>query len=432
MTSSLTFSLRPSDKKDRPFCTKISGTKITYYKLGKTISYFGTLTISAGPHNYFNKSLLINICFQVSFSCQHVKRRNDAFATWLSFTKVFMEQALLDRKQMNISSFVIWSPILHRDGSLNRDRFLIGTYGNDIFQDVVISTLFSPLPKDPSLVVINSQLYHFMASRPSAMPVVTIPIVNFGIEIQVIRCSLLTLDYVRDLLVVMGVPTTEIIDITYEDSSIIIYCLSIHAASFIMEMYLSYVIQPAEWSLMLRSKCKLRTLEEQRYIPISDLPPTGEYPGLVFPPDVSFNVITPVSLSSPKEAKSEEQKKEQTKVVSYGPSIAPILISKRPTPTCEGLPTAQKVSTAALMTMSSLSITDSTRGTKRNSRDMESQTWMDILAVGSLTDAQIELLISTLRLHVITSPSLLHQLEDLIATSVSIGQSMEIDGDLKS
>jgi hypothetical protein len=338
-----------------------------------------------------------------------------------------MEQALLESKQMHISSFVIWSPILHKNGTINRDRFLIGTYGDDIFQDVVISTLFDPLPKDQSLVVINSQLYHFMASRPIVMPVVAIPVIHFGIEIQVIRCSSLTLDYVRDLLVRMGVPTSEIIDITYEGSSIIIYCLSIHAASCIMEMYHSYVIQPAEWSLMLRSTCELRTIEEQRFIPISDLPPTGEYPGLVYMPEVSFNMITPVSLISPRVAKPKDQKMEQPKSVSYGPSIAPIIITKRPTPTCEGVATALKVSTAALMTMS-LS-TDSTRGTKRNSRDMESQTWMDILAAGCLTDKQIELLISTLRPHVLTSPSLLLQLEDLISTSACIRQSMEVDGE---
>jgi hypothetical protein len=79
----------------------------------------------------------------------------------------------------------------------------------------------------------------------------------------------------------------------------------------------------------------------------------------------------------------------------------------------------------------SLSLHDQTRGKKRNSGDMESQSWSDILVCNSLSDYQIELLISIIRAHVTKSASLSSQLA-IIVPPVCNDSSMELDGDLKS
>jgi hypothetical protein len=115
---------------------------------------------------------------------------------------------------------------------------------------------------------------------------------------------------------------------------------------------------------------------------------------------------------------------------SYGPTVAAIIISPRSTPSV----TVQKPlpdSSSTVMTMSALSLKDS-RGTKRSSRDMEIQVWLDILGAVTISDAQIELLITTTRNHLPNSPPLYRHLRDIIFASESMDQTMEVDGDLKS
>jgi hypothetical protein len=340
-----------------------------------------------------------------------------------------MEKELLDSKQMHVSSSVLWAPVYHKNGSMTRDRFFIGTYGTDLFSDVVISALFGSSPVDPSNLVVNSQLYHFMAARPIIMPSATFPDVNFGIELQVMRCSTLTIDYFRDLLVVMGVPLDEISDITYESDSIIIYCLNIHAAAYIMKVHSKYVLQPAEWSIMLRSKCSLKTNADSKYTPSTTSLLTGVYPGVVFAPIIFHNVITQVSLSS---NRSRAQKLELKMDQSSVPSVVPIIISARPTLTSSGVQEMTSLSPDKSLTISSLTLNDKSRGKKRNSGDMESQSWMDILVCNNLSDYQIELIISMVRAHVPNSPSLFSQLEYIISPTVLLDHPMELDGDLKS
>jgi hypothetical protein len=431
MTRTLIFSLRPSSgKQDRPFCTMIPGTEFTHTQFGKHMSYSRTMAVSPGPANFFKKVQGFNICFQVSLSPNHTIRRNDAFAMWTSFTNFYMEPYIKESTQMHVSSAVLFAPMLNKDGSLRQDRFIIGTYGLDSYEDVVISTLFGSPPLDPSLIVINSQLFHYMVARPIIMTTITLPNVNFGIELQIIRCSSITLDYVRDLLLLMGVPVFELMDITFEGNSIIIYCRSIHSASYIMERYASYIIHPSEWMFRLRTKCKLRTSEEITYTPLSDLPPQGDYPGPVFSPIIEHNVISPVSLTLPPLVQSQESIKEVKKDRPYGPTVAAVMISPRSTPNV----TVQKPlpdSSSTVMTMSALSLKDS-RGTKRSSRDMEIQVWLDILGAVTISDAQIELLITTIRNHLPNSPSLYRHLREIISASESMDQSMEVDGDLKS
>jgi hypothetical protein len=339
-----------------------------------------------------------------------------------------MEKELLDSKLMHVSSSVLWAPVYHKNGSMTRDRLLIGTYGTDLFSDVVISALFGSSPVDPSNLVVNSQLYHFMAARPISMPPAIFPDVNFGIELQVMRCSTLTIDYFRDLLVVMGVPLDEIIDITYESDSIIIYCLNIHAAAYIMKVHSKYVLQPAEWSIMLRTKCSLKTNADSKYTPSTTSLLTGVYPGVVYAPLIYHNVINKVSLSNRSLAPKLELKMDQ----SSGPSVVPIIISARPTLISSGLQEMTSLSPAKLLTISALTLNDQSRGKKRNSGDMESQSWMDILVCNNLSDYQIELIISMVRAHVPNSPTLFSQLEYIISPTVLLDQSMELDGDLKS
>jgi hypothetical protein len=341
-----------------------------------------------------------------------------------------MEPYIKESTQMHVSSTVLFAPLLNKDGSLKHDRFIIGTYGLESYEDIVISTLFGSPPMDPSMIVINSQLFNYIVARPVNLTSFTLPNINFGIEIQIIRCSSITLDYVRDLLLLMGVPVAEIMDITFELNSIIIYCRSIHSASYIMDRYASYIIHPSEWMFRLRTKCKLRTSEEITYTPLSDLPPQGDYPGPVFSPIIEHNVIVPVSLTLPPLVQSHESIKEVKKDRPYGPTVAAIMISPRSTPNV----TVQKPlpdSSSTVMTMSALSLKDS-RGTKRSSRDMEIQVWLDILGADTISDAQIELLITTIRNHLPNSPPLYRHLRDIIIASESMDQTMEVDGDFKS
>jgi hypothetical protein len=429
MTRTLTFSLRPSlDKQDRPFCSMIPGTEFSHIQSGKQKSYFRTMAVSPGPFNFFKKVQGFNICFQVSLPPTHTIRRNDAFAMWTSFTNFYMDPYIKESTQMNVSSTVLFAPLLNKDGSFRHDRFIIGTYGLDSYEDVVISTLFGSSPLDPSMIVINSQIYHYMVARPITLTSITYPQVNFGIEIQIIRCSSITLDYVRDLLLLMGVPVSELLDITFEGNSIIIYCRSIHSASYIMERYASYIIHPSEWMFRLRTTCKLRTSEDITYTSLSDLPPLGDYPGPIFSPIIEHNVISPVSLTLPPLAQSQDPKKEVKKDRPYGPTVASIIISPRLTTNVTQIPLPVS---SSVMTMSALSLKDS-RGTKRSSRDMEIQIWLDILGADIISDAQIELLINTIRNQLPNSPSLYRHIRDIVFASESMNQTMEVEGDDKS
>jgi hypothetical protein len=63
---------------------------------------------------------------------------------------------------------------------------------------------------------------------------------------------------------------------------------------------------------------------------------------------------------------------------------------------------------------------------------MEIQIWLDILGAVIISDAQIELLITTIRNQLPNSPSLYRHIRDIVFASESMDQTMEVEGDDKS
>jgi hypothetical protein len=334
-------------------------------------------------------------------------------------------------------------PELSTEGIILQDRFVVGTYSADQYHDVVTAIVFESDPAENSFIIINGSLVRFYSQYKIDQPSPNFPVPKFNVEVHILRGSTLPLDYVRDLVIHMGVPVGELMDVVLEDTVISIICSTTTAAAILIRR--GPLFSPGGmvgWRMIPKDPMVLPAVAEI-FNPTGPTPVLSDYPGSIFDVRVTRAIIRPLSQAKRMVGAAPPSKETVPPMVpppppKLGPQFKAITFLPRP-PVGESLgvlaSSTQNVSILSPIpqppSMVSLSLHDQTRGKKRNSGDMESQSWSDILVCNSLSDYQIELLISIIRTHVTISASLSSQLS-IIVSPVCNDSSMEVDGDLKS
>jgi hypothetical protein len=107
---------------------------------------------------------------------------------------------------------VLWVPVVSKEGIILEDKLVIGTYSEDQYQDVVKGIVFDNDPVENSYLLFNGTMVRYSSNVKSKSSHSHFPSKNYGVVVQLVRGSKLPLDYVRDLVLNMGIPALELLE----------------------------------------------------------------------------------------------------------------------------------------------------------------------------------------------------------------------------
>jgi hypothetical protein len=380
------------------------------------MNHFQTANVLAEP---------FHPCFYVDLPPRSMKRRNDAFMTWHLLTTMVLEKLLLSDYGLEVVTSVMWTPVISSQGSLSQDRFAIGTIGHKTYTDILPELLFATPRPSPCIFALNGYMYRFCPLMYSPRTPPSFPLV--GVELALVRGETLTLDFIRDLLGNMGIPSQEILDIAYQQDQIGILCSSPPSAAVILQCARSYQTLGDEWNIVLNSKCVLPETDLPSYTASSAEQPEGPYPAAIVDPVLIRGRISPLSAlrKTPPVVTSNLPAPQK---VRPGVIVSEVKMLSRPS-------TATSVISSAMQKLSVSAARDPSPK-KRRMDDQEITMWLDTLSGDTpLTSAQVTQLSNVVRSRLSTSADFLQAVIQMVPQAVetsymhSGNSSMAIDED---
>ncbi len=282
------------------------------------------LFICPGPVHEFSDKPPFRPCFTITLSQSDADRRNDLMAKWYAITNHYV----IPNLDVDVPIAVVWMPLVSRDGSVTQDRLVIGTYSSDFYQDVIPPIVFDYIPPDDSFWLLNGTILRYSSPTAPKPANHRFPGGTYGIEILVLRGSKLPLDYVRDLVLCMGVSEEQLIDVIHERNQTIIVCSSLMAAAIIMARYHLYAPPGnAGWSMTLRNRIPLPSVNLED-VPIRSREILLEnYPGEVYHPFITRSLVAPISI--PRIISGRDAAVAEPSVARGGPHFAAITLLPR-------------------------------------------------------------------------------------------------------
>jgi hypothetical protein len=418
LSKSSVFSLRhPSSGRHRPITLLIPTATFMFQKQGKPQYFNRPLAVSIGPKGFFELSEsereYFKPAFFVTLPPSSSKRRDDAYLTWQSVSKHYVEPRLAEKCNMVLSTMVVWSPIFTKDGSISHDRLAIGTMGPSRYEDVLMEILFGKEMTDQGIFSMNGYLYRF--SHPGSPPRAAkpFPSVHLGIELAVIRGDNLSLEFIRDLMYNMGVAREDIMDITFQKDSMCIMCSSVMVAAYIIVHHKAYVPVGSNWSIIPETQCILPSSAGlPPFNPRAATAPIGPYPATIMEPSLFHSWIYPIVLPSI-HASAQVPQMVATK---SGPGVRPIRFAPRSS-NPGGTASTHLSAAQSFVGLDSRQGSPLRAGSHKAKRGNEDPrvltTWNDILSGAPLNEEHVSLLGSILSINLPASRSLMNMVETL-------------------
>jgi hypothetical protein len=258
-------------------------------------------------------------------------RRDDIFSKWYAITNYIIQPLL----PVDVFMAVLWVPALSKDNNILHDRFVIGTYGNDQYQDVVKDIVFKVNPVDPSFIIINGTMVRYTDVSTFNVALPRFPKNSFTVEVHLVRGSKLQLDYIRDLVYNMGIPENELLDVVYEKTGINIVCSSLSSAAVLLRRGPAYAPEGIDgWRLILKDQLVLPEVMDSLYPVRRHHSPTGDYPGPVYAPVITRSNIAPLAMVKKVMLAPVPSEVPGPK---HGPQFKLVNILPRPQPSVDGM-----------------------------------------------------------------------------------------------
>jgi hypothetical protein len=323
--------------------------------------------------------------------------------TWHLLTTMVLEKLLLADYGLEVVTSVMWTPVVSTEGSLSQDRFAIGTIGHKAYTDILPELLFATPRPSPCLFALNGYMCRFGPLMHSPRTPPSFPMVD--VELALVRGETLTLDFIRDLLGNMDIPAPEILDISFQQDQIGIFCASLPTAAVIFQCAREYLTHGDEWNIIPNSKCILPDKDLPSYAALSKAQPESPYPAAIVDPVLIRARISPISSTSkvpPAEVPLQQPKPRP------GVRVSTLKTVPRPPPTPSMLS----------INLSNLTVSETRDPSPKRRRDQDSLLvqWVDLLeGVSMISEDQIHLLSTVLRRHLPTSFSLRRALVGLLS-----------------
>jgi hypothetical protein len=138
-------------------------------------------------------------------------------------------------------------------------------------------------------------MVRFSSNFKSKSSQANFPSKNFGVVVQLVRGSKLPLDYVRDLVLNMGIPVNELSDVIDEGTVISIVCSTLSAASVLIRRGPLFAPAGVEgWKMILRDALILPEVADTLYPSSGLIPLLQDYPGSIFAVNITRAFIVPI------------------------------------------------------------------------------------------------------------------------------------------
>jgi hypothetical protein len=291
----------------------VRGTFTSTGKLGEQRSFSITMCICPGPMNAFPFHAPLTECFYLTIPASMSARRDDVLSKWYSITNHYIQPLLPDV----VSMAVLWVPSVSKEGIITQDRFVIGTYSDDQYHDVVKGIVFDSDPVENSCLLINGTMVRFSSHVLNKVSLFNFPSKPVSVVVHMVRGSKLPLDYIRDLVYNMGVPEGELLDVVYEGTVLSIVCSSLYAAAVLIRRGPAFAPAGIDgWKMILKDACLLPEVLDSMYPITGNTPTLQEYPGSIFAVKITRAFIGPI-------VQAQQKMDAQLPLVVLPPKLGP-------------------------------------------------------------------------------------------------------------